>query len=119
MPWPRSPLLVLAACTADKGVHYYDGAAADSAIEESGDHTGAPDSRGADSGDSGGSDSGGPAATVTEEELPASDARYHPVGVLYIDVYGSIGDGEKADGWLTVIREHDGTLTDLDDAPVV
>ena len=44
---------------------------------------------------------------------------YAHVAVLQIDTGGApIGDGTKTEATLTVIRDHDGTLTDLDAAPV-
>lgn len=116
MPAPRPlPLLLIAcvaSCTADKGVHFYDGL--DSGAESAPPESGSTDSEPGPDGDS-----GGPHGQVTEEELGDSDAAYNPVAVLFIDAYGAIGDGDKADGWLTVVREHDGTLEDIERAPVV
>lgn len=45
------------------------------------------------------------------------DEDYEHVGVLLIEADGPILDGDKTDAWMEVVRDHDGTLTDLDDAP--
>ena len=63
-----------------------------------------------------GTDSVGDSGGVDSETVP--DPVYEHVPVFLFDVSGSITDGEKTAGTLTVVREHDGTLTDLDDAPV-
>lgn len=58
----------------------------------------------------------------TVEQLPGEtgeqpDPVYDHLPVFRIDS-PPIGDGAKVDGTLTIIRDHDGTLTDLDAAPI-
>lgn len=109
-------MLALAGCTSDGSVTVKDSAPPpgdDSAPAETG-QADSQDSR--DSAPDAPIDTGPP--LVTEEELGDSTEGYNAVAVLFIDAYDRIGDGEKTEGYLTVIREHDGTLTDLDTAPV-
>ncbi len=67
-------------------------------------------------------ETGGPVHTaephVEEETIEDYPTSYEHLPVLRIETYGSIGDGEKRAGWMELIRDHDGTLTDLDDAPL-
>lgn len=75
-----------------------------------------------ESGESGGLDSvpgtGHTAEPHVEEEVVESyPTEFEHLPVLLIEAYERVGDGEKAAGWMELVREHDGTLTDLDDAP--
>lgn len=54
---------------------------------------------------------------VEEEEVEDFPTTYDHLPVMMITASGSIGDGDKTPGWMELIQDHDGTLTDLDDAP--
>lgn len=54
----------------------------------------------------------------TAESIPDNDPTYPFIGVIIIDTGGeSIPDDDKIEVHMEVVRDHDGTLGDLDDAP--
>lgn len=55
---------------------------------------------------------------VVDETVPDYPTEWEHLPVLRIETYGSIGDGDKVEGWMELIRDHDGTLEDLDGAPL-
>lgn len=72
---------------------------------------------------SGPGDSAPPQDTAVEQVGPAPDDAlnppYDPVAIFVIDTDGvEIGSAEKIPGTLTIVRDHDGSFTDLDSAPV-
>ena len=73
-----------------------------------------------DSASDSGLDSGLPTVPVDSSvDSGPPPVTYAHVAVLKIDTAGvGIGDAAKTDATLTVVRDHDGTLTDLDTAPV-
>lgn len=54
---------------------------------------------------------------ISEEEVPDYPTSYDHLPVLLIEADGPIGDGEKQSGWMELVRDHEGTLEDLEDAP--
>ncbi len=54
----------------------------------------------------------------TDDTGPVEPVPFAHLPVLVLDVGRPIGDTDKVDGFLRVIEDHDGTLADLDAAPV-